>query len=274
MKVLMKTKITCSVILLMLLVLFTRCSSNEPENNNPVAEGTKILFIGNSLTFYNDVPGIFANFADRTNKQLFIGTSLIGGATLQEHSLNVETVDLIFQYDWDYVVLQGGGYNAAFPEYFDEVLQPAKLLKNFILSNKPDSKIIYFMSFAAPDSVEANLTELTYDVFQTMIYNGALKLADSLDCMVAPLGAAWRTVVEDRPDIIMYNPDGIHQSPAGAYLEACVYYATIFQESCEGIEYYGEMTPGIAGYLQQVGSTTVLNNFELWSIPPLSKYLY
>jgi len=272
MKIIKTTKISISI--LMLFLFFARCSSTEPEIANPTAEGMKILFIGNSLTFYHDVPGIFANFADLTNKQLFIGNSLIGGASLRDQSLSAQTVNLIFQYEWDYVVLQGGGHTAAFPEYFDEVLQAAKLLKNFIVSNNPDTEIIYFMSFSAPDSVETYLTGLNFDEYQTMIYDGALKMADSLDCMVAPVGAAWRPVHEGRPDIRLYNVDGIHPSAAGAYLEACVYYATIFQESCEGIEYYGEISSDIAGYLQQVGSTTVLESLSLWKIPPLSKYLY
>ena len=276
--VIMKTKIfkkcfLCFAILFAAL-FFVRCNTGEPEIVNPIAEGTKILFIGNSLTFYNDVPGIFANFANIENKQLFIGTSLIGGASLYDHSLSVQTTNLIYQYDWDYVILQGSGHSAAFPQYFGEVLQSAKLLKNFILSNKEDTKIIYFNTFSAPDSVEAYFSGLTFDEYQAMIDAAALEMADSLDCMVAPAGVAWRTVYEDRPDIRLYDFDGVHPSAAGSYLEAYVYYATIFQESCEGIEYYADLSTSTAAYLQQTGSATVLNRLSQWRIPPLTNYLY
>jgi len=260
--------------ILFLAVILGGCNSTESVNNNPVAEGVKVLFIGNSLTFYNDVPGTFANFCSLSGKQVFVGKSLIGGASLQDHSLSVQTTDLIFQYQWDYVVIQGGSYTAAYPEYFHEAYQPALLLKNFIKANNSDTDIIFFMGFSAADSVEAIFSGIGYNEMQNLIDSGAHLMADSLGFMIAPVGAAWRTVYNNRPDIMLYDYDGIHPSPAGSYLEASVYYGTIFRESCVGLNYLGGLSTENANYLQQIGSNTVLNNLELWHLPSISNHLY
>jgi len=69
------------------------------------------------------------------------------------------------------------------------------------------------------------------------------------DAAVAPVGLAWDRVRTERPDIILFHPDGSHPSPAGTYLNASVFYAQLTGRSPVGApaELYGvEMrTPGV-----------------------------
>ena len=69
------------------------------------------------------------------------------------------------------------------------------------------------------------------------------------DAEVAPVGLAWARVRAERPDIVLFHPDGSHPSPAGTYLNACVFYAQLTGESPVGApaELHGvEMrTPGV-----------------------------
>ena len=59
----------------------------------------------------------------------------------------------------------------------------------------------------------------------------------------------WRT---ERPDLDMMSADRVHASWAGSYLAAAVIYATLFDESPEGIDYSFGVAPEDASYLQDV----------------------
>lgn len=66
--------------------------------------------------------------------------------------------------------------------------------------------------------------------------------------------------------IPLYMADGSHPTTHGTYLAACVFYATIFAESPEGLEYDAELGEGVASVLQQVATETVLTDPSRWNI--------
>jgi len=45
--------------------------------------------------------------------------------------------------------------------------------------------------------------------------------------LMVPVGPAWSLVGKDHPEILLYASDGIHPSPEGVYLTACVLFASI-----------------------------------------------
>lgn len=54
----------------------------------------------------------------------------------------------------------------------------------------------------------------------------------------------------------------------GSYLSAATFYATLFQESAEGISFYSTLDEGEARSLQELASRTVLDSLTLWNITP------
>ena len=66
--------------------------------------------------------------------------------------------------------------------------------------------------------------------------------------------------------IDLFFADGSHPGPAGTYLAACTFYASIFFESPVGLEYYADIDQATAELLQEVAANTVFNNLELWNI--------
>ena len=78
----------------------------------------KVLFVGNSLTFVNDLPGTMqALFASPASVALLAPTSsVMGGANFRDHTRdpsqyatapdNLRTIEAIRRGGWDYVVLQ------------------------------------------------------------------------------------------------------------------------------------------------------------------------
>ena len=65
-----------------------------------------ILFIGNSYTYYNDLPEMISSIANDFGDSINHAQSTPGGTSLYAHSQNQATINKINQQNWDYVVLQ------------------------------------------------------------------------------------------------------------------------------------------------------------------------
>ena len=69
-------------------------------------ESLEILFIGNSYTYYNDLPDMLSKISSSFGDSIFYDQHTPGGYSLYAHSQDQLTIDKINQQNWDYVVLQ------------------------------------------------------------------------------------------------------------------------------------------------------------------------
>ena len=68
-----------------------------------------------------------------------------------------------------------------------------------------------------------------------------------------PAGTVWSKVKRDG----LWSKDGSHPSKLGVYLTACVFYATLFDESPEGAEFDGGLKPELAKEMQKAAAEGV-----------------
>lgn len=68
---------------------------------------TRVLFLGNSYTYFNNVPGILSEFA-RAGHQCTVETRMVapGGKTLRDHWESAASHQALDSHVWDFVVLQ------------------------------------------------------------------------------------------------------------------------------------------------------------------------
>jgi hypothetical protein len=66
----------------------------------------RILFVGNSYTYVNDLPGMFAQLAKAGGRRVETGMVAPGGWTLSAHAGSAETLSKLKSSKWDVVVLQ------------------------------------------------------------------------------------------------------------------------------------------------------------------------
>jgi len=93
---------------------------------------------------------------------------------------------------------------------------------------------VFFLTWAAKN-VPEDQPALTY------AYARAAKDTGSL---LAPVGMAWEALRGKNPESgLFYQGHGSHPSPAGSYLAACVFYATIFRQSPIGLPAHISGTP-------------------------------
>ena len=206
----------------------------------------RILFIGNSLTYWHD--GIYFHLeklAASGSPAEFLETAkcVKGGATLKVQWERPEPRAMIAQGSWTDVVVQEDlpeinvSYFREYARHFVEEIRKAK------------ARPILLMTWAY-----ARLDWIDND----QIADAHRALARELDVEVAPVALAWKTVLRDRPKLDLFAADREHPSLSGTYLETCVVYATLTHRSPEALSYViVGITAEDAAYLRQVAWKTV-----------------
>ena len=102
------------------LVMFVGCDLKTivAEDSHAIAtNAVKVLFIGNSLTYFWDMPGIVGQLASSKGHLYYILQSTEPNVSLSFHVTYANTQAAINYTAWDFVVLQNNSYGIAFPEY-------------------------------------------------------------------------------------------------------------------------------------------------------------
>lgn len=229
-------------------------------------DSISVLFIGNSYTYYNDLPGTLNNLAVSLGDKVTYDSQTPGGTSFEGHTNNAATWTKINSNPWDFVVIQGQSQEPSFPDaQVDVNSYPfAKELADSVYSNNFCSQAMYFMTWGRENGDPQWGPISTYDGMQERLRNAYLRFADSVDGSVAPVGVAWKYARDNYPTISLYNADQSHPSPEGTYLAACTFYASTFRKSPVGSTFYGGIDPTEAAQLQYAAEVAVLDSLETW----------
>ena len=231
---------------------------------------TRILFIGNSHTFVNDLPQTFYQLATKAGRIVYVDNLTMGGATLQMHLQNPATTQKINEKHWNFVILQEQSQIPSFIPERDTMMYPyAIALDSIIHSNWLCTRTMFFMTWAHKYGDLGILQNGGTDSFEDMqqrLRSGYMTIADSLEAAVVPCGWAWRQLIQSYPSIELYSTDNYHPAENGTYLAACTFFASIFKQTAVGINYYGNVLPSDASVFQSVASQIVLDSLDLWNI--------
>ena len=200
-----------------------------PQKNN---RSIHVLFIGNSYTYVNNLPAMFAQLAEAGHQPKVEATMLTpGGTRLQDHLEKFDDLTILRQGKWDYVVLQeqsvmgtsyyvNGNVRVVTDRYF------APYAKKWVSEIRKAGAIPVFYLTWARKATPEDQRELNY---------AYVHVAKETKSVVAPAGIAWSLVRQRQPEIELFYKDGSHPSPAGTYLSACAMYASIFQRDPTGL---------------------------------------
>ncbi len=181
-----------------------------------------VLFIGNSFTARNDLPGLITQLAAARGKRIEHRLISAGGASLRAHWNAGLALKAIQGGHYGFVVLQE---QSTLPvkntkrmhenvRLFDEAIRGA------------GSKTVLYMTWArrsAPESQKA-ITEAYADIGR------------ELRATVVPVGVAWQRFLREHDQPVLHDRDDSHPTLAGSYLAACVFVAALFKENPVGIE--------------------------------------
>lgn len=234
------------------------------------AQQTSVLFIGNSYTYVNDLPNTLRQLALSLGDTVTVASSAPGGYTLFQHSTYAPTLTAIQSQPWDYVVLQEQSQLGALPLAVTTTELGAAALVEAIEENWECTYPVFYMTWGRQNGDAQNCANFpfmcTYNGMQQGLRSNYIALAEQSDGYAAPVGAAWKVVRDTQPGINLYDADGSHPSPAGTYLAACVFYCTLYQESCVGATFNGAIDATTAAILRGIASATVLDEPLTWNL--------
>ena len=233
----------------------------------------EVLFIGNSYTYYNNLPDLVNEIALSFGDTLMHESSTPGGSNFNAHSTNAQTLNKINQKQWDYVVLQAQSQELSFSHFqvANDSYPYAEILVDSIFANSSCTEPLFFMTWGRKYGDQSNCQfyppVCTYLGMQQRLRENYLDMSFLHNASCSPVGMAWKKFIEIDSTLNLYSSDNSHPSIYGSYLAACTFYSSIFKKSAVGSTYWPNAIDSASAYiLQQIGSSTVLDSLRVWNV--------
>ena len=243
----------------------------------------RALFLGNSYTFFNDLPLLTANMALSSGDTLVFEMSAPGGHTFEQHCSNATSLQKIAAGNWDFVVLQEQSQLPSFNiEQVNQGVFPyARRLDSLINTANPCAETVFFMTWGRKNGDASNCAVwppiCTYEGMDSLLNLRYRMMADSNDALLSPAGAVWNYLRQNFPNIELYNADESHPSLAGSYAAAVCFYTVLFRKDPELISFNSTLDATTAANMRAAVKEVVYNNFGEWHVgehDPKSDYNY
>lgn len=170
------------------------------------AAETRILFVGNSLTYTNDLPGMVERLGRLDGRRIETHTLALPNYSLGDH-LDAGNVQKLARQRWDLVVLQQG------PSSLEESRRDLIRDSTRLAALFQDTRVAMLMVW--PSRQYASSWDRVIESYTLA--------AQAVTGAVIPVGVAVRSAAQLR----VLGEDGFHPSVAGTYLAALVTYRTI-----------------------------------------------
>jgi hypothetical protein len=200
-----------------LLAVLLGCGSTAPDIGH--SADLDVLFIGNSLTSTNDIPGLVAGLGDISGgPQVRVSEVSFGNFSLEDHWNQGDALEAIDRGGWEYVVMQQGP--STLPESRQNLVEWAGRFAERIRAVGAHPAIyMVWPSNGDFDGVSASYTAA----------------AQAVNGMLIPAGEAFRSIDRDRPEIVIFQGDHFHPTQAGSYLAALVIYGQLSDREVAGV---------------------------------------
>jgi len=231
---------------------------------------TRILFIGNSYTYVNDLPAILYSMAASTGDSLYYESNLPGGSSLQGHVSNSTSLAKIKKGNWDFVVLQDQSQKPSFPENLVEknVYPYAKQLDSIINAHNSCAETIFYMTWGRKNGDASNCNFYpplcTYEGMDSLLNLRYQTMATQNHALVSPVGQLWNYLRKNHPGLELYDADESHPSRIGSYAAACAFYVSVYHKDPENITYHFNLDPSVTSIIKSAAKTVVYDQYNSW----------
>jgi len=196
----------------------------------PQPQTYNVLFIGNSFTYYNDMPTMVETMGQQNGLDLHVEQVTYGGASLIDFatsgtSRTTEVINKLNEREWDFVILQDHSRKPL--DNLTEMLNAIHSLDELIEQN--GAQTVLYSTWSYRDGTDKLATTgLSYEGFYNVLTNGYQQAVEETGAWIAPVGTAFYNLYQDHPDINLYVDDDFHPNPQGSFLAAYVFYTLLF----------------------------------------------
>lgn len=203
-------------ILYCLVVLWTLSSCSPELSPSDSEDGDAYLFVGNSLSYANDMPGILIEIAEAYDIKMGADCLCKPNYAIVDHWNEAELKVLLAAKDYTQVVLQQGPSSQAFGR--SVLLEYGPKINS--LAAEHEAKTAFYMVWPA---------KVYYATFQGVIdnYTEAARVSNA---DLFPAGQVWKDYIAATGDESLYGVDEFHPSRKGSFLAAWVIFRFLYPD--------------------------------------------
>lgn len=223
---------------LAILLLSPACGSGSQVTGTSDAPGLRVLFVGNSLTFQNDLPDIVRTIAETAGgPAIEVRTVAFPDFSLEDHWNRGDALAAIDAGEWNVVILQQGP--STLPQNRVHLVEWSGRFAERIRAagGRPALYSIW------PPRSQANGFDLVRDSYT--------EAAEAVGGILMPAGEAWRAAWAVDPDLPLYAGDGFHPTELGSVAAAYVIWQQLTGRSPVGLP---PVIEGVSGTRIDLGS--------------------
>ncbi|WP_299107002.1 SGNH/GDSL hydrolase family protein [uncultured Tenacibaculum sp.] len=173
-----------------------------------------ILFVGNSLTYYNNMPEILEYIAEESGVQIQTTSLCSPNYAIIDHLDSGKLQYLLKKQSFDYVIIQQGPSSQAQGKQM--LLADGAKVK--ALCNESKAQLGYYMVWPSLQY---------YYTFDKVIENHTLA-AQKNKALLFPAGVVWKKYNTYKSKTLLYDYDNFHPSKAGSFLAALTIFHTLY----------------------------------------------
>ena len=170
----------------------------------------EILFVGNSHTEHNNLPGMLQHLLESDGSKRRIDTYRYFDPFLNDASRDQRVRDSVVDPKWDIIVFQAAKASSSHKVRYNND-GGAELAR---MALKAGSRALFFVEWPRRSWDESEFQMGVYKPIQTA----------SPGSEIVPICYAWDSILKKDPKLELWEPDGNHASVTGTFLASYVFY--------------------------------------------------
>ncbi len=229
----------------------------------PQREERSVLFLGNSYTFYNDMPKIVQDLAASVGDVLVKDENTVSSYTFEDHLSDGESIGKMKQGGWDYVVLQEQSTRPVKDISLVETQTFAKAaeLDSIREMANPVGDVMFYMTWGRKNSYDG----MSFNEMNDLLRERYRTMQSNQNGLISPVGAVWRYVRDNHSGLELYDPDESHPSNIGSYLSAVTFYTSIFQKDPTALNFDFDLSADDAKTIRAAVKAVVFDSLSYWN---------
>lgn len=245
-----------------------QCNGIEPiDTSTSAVRKLSALFIGNSYTYYNDLPILIDRLANSTGDTLMHNESYPGGYRLSQHYDLAATQNLLKAKAYDYVVLQEQSQRPAIDSslFFEYAVKFDSIRRIF----SPCGQTMFYMTWGRKNgdanNCATNPDVCTYEGMDSVLCARYVMAQKKVDGLIAPVGRVRNYIIHNYPEIELYVEDESHPSPEGSFVSAVTFYTVMFKKDPTLTSYNYSLSHEVASIIKQAAKAVVFDVLSDWN---------
>lgn len=254
-------------------------SNSESETTDPRERDPddpyRVLFLGNSLIFFNDMPKIFEALCRSAEIPLVVDSVTQGSCTMSllstiDTDIGLQAYDKLTSEEWDYVIIEPSRRATPFEDtIFEAELDAVEVLDQ--LARDAGAETLIYSVWGLNKGETGVYKQVGYDSIKT----GTHAITRSAHCnymnyfgeevskrlggrKIIRAGYAFENSIATYPSVNLYHTDNQHPNPTGSYLVACTIFDTMFGEEVSGVPYTYNLSAQLAFDMQAIADMTMI----------------